>query len=467
MHEQQPPPDFPLPYLPEQQPPRKARLRYKHLIWIFAAVAIVLISAVAAYLWVNKSKEGSSGPTTRSVTYYYRDGKTILWQGTRLAETDSPTFVHAVADELLRRYGEKKMQENGEWKIVTTLDESLQEAAKQQVQAQREQMSRQGAEDAALIAQDVTTGQIVSWVGSFEDKVFASGEDRLSTRTQPGSLMLPLVYAAYMDGNTDLGASNTVEDTQRPLPGYPCTNMALLHGNCLVNYDRKYLGQMTLRQALGGLRLVPAVQAMVSAVPNDSSPGNVASINKTIAAIEALMGNSSGYRCFEPGTDVASLTSGTERQYETQCFAAAAIGDGAYAKPSDVINAFGTLSNNGKQLLQAYYLRIEQNGKVVDEWKAVAGKQAVKANAANAINDILSDPSSSYIAKKDYFNVGNKRVGTMSGFTSEAVTVGAVQYTAKYAVGFWGFSGTRPITGFAETFTLPATYGWLNAVISQ
>jgi membrane peptidoglycan carboxypeptidase len=457
---EQPAPDFPLPYMPEHQPPKKVRRRYKFLVLAFAVTGLALVAAVSAYLWMHKSdgSPGGDSPGIRSVTYYYRDGKTVLWQGSTLSGPDSPTFVYAVADELTDRYGAKTMSKPAEWKITTTLDQSLQEAAKQQIKAQREQMGRQNAQEGALIAQDVTTGQIVSWVGNLDDKIVPSGNDRLSSRTQPGTLALPLVYAAWIDNST-VNAETTVVDAMEPLPGYPCTTAAL----CLQNFDRKYLGQMTLRQALGGLRLVPAVKAMVSVVPNDDSLGSLASINKTISVIEALMGSDNSYSCY---TSDANAQDSSPAQ-RVQCFAAAAVGDGVYATPQDMIGAYATLSNHGKRLPQTGVLKLELNGKVIHEWKASDDKQAVKSTTSTAINDILSDASSSYIAQKSYFSVGTQtQVSTITGVTSDGTTYAAVQYTPRYAVGFWGFGGQAPneaIKGFSEAFTLPVTHGWLTA----
>lgn len=455
-------PDFPIPIPPQQQPPQNTGGRRKQLFWALAVVGFAIVAATFAYLLMNRPGANSAS-TARSVTYYYRDGKTVLWRGTRLAEADSPAIVHAVADNLIARYSESYMKQNGDWKIVTTLDQSLQKAATQQVDAQREQLAKQKAQDATLIAQDVTTGQIVSWVGSLEDKVFHNSKDRLTTLTQPGSLVLPLVYAAYMDNNASVSADTIIADTQEPLPGYICNNRALPQqgGNCLYNYDRKYLGEMTLRQALGGLRSVPAVKAMTSVIANDTSALRVDSINKTLAGIEAMMGNQHGYSCYlsRPG-DPAPPDPALE---ETQCYTAAAIGDGAYAKPSDIISAFGTLSNKGKYIPQTYYLRLERDGKVIDEWKQPDGMQVVKETTANTINEILSDPSSSYLGQKTYFNLDDKtKVSTITGVVNDSTTVSAIQYTPKYAVGFWAFSDQSPLTGVTELLTLPLTYGWLK-----
>lgn len=464
MHEQ-PAPDLPFQYVPDQKPPNRAHLWYRYWVWALAIIGALLVVAGAAYLWTHRSTGGST-PVGRMVTYYYRDSTTVLWQGSRLADEDSPTFVHAVADNLIAMYGEQTMQQNGEWEIVTTLDQSLQDAAKRAVDEQRQQMQRQGAVDGALIAQDVTTGQVVAWLGSLEDRVFFNGHDRLTTRTQPGSLAMPLTYAAWIDSDAGVNADTMVADVRGPLPGYSCTS----DDTCLRNYDRTYKGPITLRQALSELRTIPAVQAMVSMVPNDTSPGRTASIDKTVESIEALLGGDGTYSCYLPDTELSNLyQSNYEKDQRTSCFSAAAIGEGAYAKPRDIVRAYAALANNGRQVPQTLYLKLQKDGKVLDEWQQADGREIVKPSTANIVNDIVADQSSSYLSRKSFFSVnGQIKVGTITGVTNDAYTYGAVQYTSRYAVGFWGFgSDTTPVRGFSETFTLPATHGWLTSAYEE
>src|SRR5690606_29805436 len=118
-------------------------------------------------------------------------------------------------------------------------------------------------------------------------------------RVSPGSTFKPYDYAAFIENN-NAGAGSVFYDTAGSLPGYSCP------GHCLTDYDKSYPGPITIRYALGGSRNVPAVKAMLSAVPNDSSPGRVTSINKTISTAEEMMGNKYGYACFEQGTDVSA-----------------------------------------------------------------------------------------------------------------------------------------------------------------
>ena len=461
---QQPEPDFPLPYPPEQRPPKKVRQRYKLFMLFFIAITFVLIGAISAYLWTNKSDTTGSSDK-RLFTYYYRDGKTVLWQGVEPFAEDSPAFVNRVFDDLTAKYGTSYFEKNNDWKIVTTLDESLQELAEQQLAAQSEQLLKQGGHDAALMAQDVTTGQIVSWADG-------TGKHRLRSITEVGTLALPLVYAAYLE-STDANADTTILDVQEALPGYPCTNTSRYEegGNCLQNFDRRYLGQITLRQALGGLRLAPAAKAMATVVPDDNSPGRIDSMNKTIQVIETMMENDNGFSCYHPQVDVTTLAYNNDKsKEETQCYLASSHGDGVFASPQDLMRAYTVLANNGKQLPQTSLLKVELNGKVVDEWKADGG-QIVEADAANIIGDILSDPEATYMARRSWFRIGDNgetKVSVAPGTTYDGSVASAVMYTPKYAVGFWAFGtpgGT--IKGFSDTLTLPPTSGWLTAAQNE
>jgi hypothetical protein len=72
---------------------------------------------------------------------------------------------------------------------------------------------------------------------------------------------------------------------------------------------------------------VPAVKAVISSVPGDTSTNRTASINKNISTMEALMDNPDGYRCYNPGVEDFF---NVKKEDETQCYAHSAIGDGVY-----------------------------------------------------------------------------------------------------------------------------------------
>jgi membrane peptidoglycan carboxypeptidase len=144
------------------------------------------------------------------------------------------------------------------------------------------------------------------------------------------------------------------------------------------------------------------------------------------------------------------------------------MGDQAYAAPQDMVEAYATLSNNGKQLRQTTVLKLERNGKVIDYLRVDPGKQATKEDTAYIISDILSDPNASYLStkNKNVFTVGSNKVSTMVGVTNDASSAGTIQYSSKYVVGFWAFGGQDPsqyLKGFSELYALPIVSGWLTA----
>ena len=186
-------------------------------------------------------------------------------------------------------------------------------------------------------------------------------------------------------------------DSQTVIPGYPCTNKQRPKdgGNCLQDYDFNYPGPVTLRYALGGSRNVPAVKAMLQSAPNDTSTGKVTSINKVITTATAMMANPyanakhrNTYNCY--ADEALTIVS--------QCYAASAIGDGAYLHLDDHVNGLSTLARLGNAISRTYILKVTDAGKRnLYQWTQPAPNQVIKADAAFIVNSMASDPKASYL----------------------------------------------------------------------
>src|SRR5262249_10086071 len=154
-----------------------------------------------------------------------------------------------------------------------------------------------GADEEAIVGEDVQTGQIVSLVGGtdFNNPEYGQNNYAAGILIPPGSSFKPYDYTTLINNNNNVGAGSVLYDTQTPLPGYPCTIKGLPppkgQSNCLQDYDFLNPGPITLRYALGGSRNIPAVKAMLSSVPNDNSSGRTTSINKVISTASAMMDN--------------------------------------------------------------------------------------------------------------------------------------------------------------------------------
>jgi penicillin-binding protein 1A len=315
----------------------------------------------------------------------------------------APYFVLAAKQELEQTYGAATVQRGG-WKVITTLNMDLQNKADQLVQSNIRNVSRYGADEEALVLEDVPTGQMMALVGGTDFNNADHGQNNYAAGIQipPGSSFKPYDYTTLINNNNNVGAGSVLYDIQQPLPGYPCTNKnrpfsktgTPTGGDCLWDYDFKYPGPITLRYALGGSRNVPAVKAMLESSPGDKSP-YTKSVNKVISTASAMMDNSydqshnlSPYNCYAD----AALTK------TTQCYGASAIGDGAYLHLDDHVNGLATLGRLGKAIPRTYILKItDSSNKNVYTWKQPAGKQVVKQDAAYIVNNMASDPRASYL----------------------------------------------------------------------
>ena len=219
-----------------------------------------------------------------------------------------------------------------------------------------------------------------------------------------------------------------------------------------------------MRYALGGSRNVPAVKAMLEAVPGDTSPGKVASINKVLSTATAMMGNSyanakhkNTYNCY--GDEALTVVS--------QCYAASAIGDGAYLHLDDHVNGLSTLARLGNAISKTYILKVTDAGKRnLYQWIQPAPNQVIKADAAYIVDNMASDPKASYLptsykfqAQKNGWNFAVKTGTTNDGYDGLMTS-----WSPKYAFVSWVGNHTRHVTlrSSMENLTEPLTRGWME-----
>lgn len=396
----------------------------------------------------------------------------------------APYFVLAAKQELQQTYGATTVQRGG-WKVITTLDMNLQNKAEQLAAANLSNAERYGADEEAMVGEDVQTGQIVSLVGgtNFNDPDHGQNNYAAGILIPPGSSFKPYDYTTLINNNNNVGAGSVLYDTQGPLPGYPCTNKALPKngGNCLEDYDFQYPGPLTLRYALGGSRNVPAVKAMLEAVPNDKSAGHVDSVNKVLSTASAMMDNSydeskkqQPYNCYSD----EALTK------TTQCYGASAIGDGAFLHLDDHVNGLSTLGRLGKAIPHTYILKItDSSNKEIYQFKQPKGTQVVKPDAAYIVDNMASDPNASYLPgscsattctplsrggyKFQRYNGWN--LGVKTGTTNDGYDGLMTSWSTRYAMVSWVGNHTRRVNlnTTMESLTEPMTRPWMEYALDQ
>ncbi len=385
----------------------------------------------------------------------------------------APYFVLAAKDELQNQFGATTVKRGG-WKVITTLDMNLQKKAEDLVASNIRNASSHGADEQALVAEDVQTGQIVSLVGGTDFTNPDHGHINYAHNAfiPPGSSFKPYDYTTFIENNKNVGAGSVLYDSQTPMPGYPCTQKGLPPprgtSNCLQDYDFLNPGPLTLRYAMGGSRNIPAVKAMLSAIPNDRSNGKVDSINKTIGTASALMDNPHNarpYKCYTPGVDINNATAADE----TQCYGASAIGDGAFLHLDDHVNGIASISREGAAIPRTYILKItDAGGKTVTQFTQPKATQVVRADSAYIVTDMASDPNASYLPAgyyKFHRQPNGWKFAIKTGTTNNGFDGLMTSWSTKYAVVTWIGNHTRNVelrNTTMEVLTAPLAKGWME-----
>ena len=371
----------------------------------------------------------------------------------------APYFVLSAKAELEKKYGTETVKRGG-WRVITTLNTELQKVAEEEVNEAAPKIKRYGGDEAAFVAADVKTGQIVALIGGldFGNESYGFLNFASNQKVSPGSSFKPYDYAALINYSNNVGAGSVLYDAQGPLPGYPCTNKNSPKNddkaNCLWNYDFLYPGPVTLRYALGGSRNVPAVKAMLTV-----------GTDKTIKMANEMMGNPDAYNCYQAGIDVNNAT----KEDEEQCFGSAAIGDGAYLRLDDHATGLATMSRNGSLLPKTYILKItDGSGKPIMEFKQPKAKQIIKPDAAYIVNMMASDPNASYMNASAKFHTQRNgwnfaiKTGTTNNNFDGLMTSWSTQYAAVSWIGY--HTRQKPIEGTAmENLTGPINRGWMES----
>ena len=181
----------------------------------------------------------------------------------RALESEAPYFVDYVTQDV-----EEKTKLTGAIDVYTTLDLQMQRIAQDAVRSGllhvdellAHRKKRPPAE-AALIAVDPRTGEILSMVGgrSYNQSQYNRA---VNARRQPGSVFKPFVYLAAFEhaqaeGRTDVTPAMIVDDEPTSFTYDQQTWTP-------TNYENEYDGPITLRRALAMSRNVAAVKVAES-----------------------------------------------------------------------------------------------------------------------------------------------------------------------------------------------------------
>ncbi len=269
----------------------------------------------------------------------------------------APHWVMYVRQLVELKYGDRTLYQRG-LKIYTTLDYDLDQRMLKVLQDSKRNIEEHGGDNAALVAVDPRTGEILAFNGSldYNDQSIDGQVDVLLSERQPGSSIKPVVYSAAFDKGWAPGTS--IDDVQTCWQDTPGRQW------CPHNFDDKFHGQVTARTALGNSLNVPAVKTLeYVGVPRVLDLGRNMGITTW---------KDDGSKHFG-----LSLTLG-----------------GAEVRPLDLAQVYSTLANNGvKRPLVGIRRITDADGNVMEDYKVPPGEQVLDPRAAYLVTSILSDPA--------------------------------------------------------------------------
>lgn len=183
----------------------------------------------------------------------------------RLAEPVDCQLVQARLTELIDRsktssrnplafHVKRKLAGNAGSTIRSTLDMDLQIFAEQILARHLKQLKHRNVRDGAILVSDNRSGDILAWVGSNLPTSRAGHVDGVTAKRQAGSSLKPHLYGLAIE-NRVLDASSILDDSAVQLESVQGIYAP-------QNYDRRFVGPVSVRYALGNSLNIPAVKAL-------------------------------------------------------------------------------------------------------------------------------------------------------------------------------------------------------------
>lgn len=328
---------------------------------------------------------------------------------------DAPHFVFYVKEELEKKFGTKAVEEGG-LRVYTTLDYDLQKLGEQSIAENESLLKRYGASNAALVSLSPKTGEIFAMVGSrnyFDDSI--DGQVNVTIRPrQPGSSFKPFAYATafekgfqpetkILDAQTDFGADGS---GRHYIPR---------------NYDGKFHGVVTMRQALAMSLNVPAVKTL-----------SMVGVKETIEMAHRL---------------------GITTLQDTNRYGLSLVLGGGEVKLLDETAGYSVFANDGKKNTPTALMKVTDPAGKELYVHHPENAQVINPQVARKVASILSDNDARVpiFGPRNKLFIPGKIVAAKTGTTSEFKDAWTVGFSPYIATGVWaGNNNSFPMRGGAD-----------------
>ena len=321
----------------------------------------------------------------------------------------APHFVMYIREQLAKQFGEDALESQG-FRVTTTLNYDFQEHAEEIVTKHSAyNLTRFDADNAGMIVVDPKTGDLLTMIGSkdyFSKDIDGNFNITLASR-QPGSSIKPFIYATaftkgylpntiLFDVKTQFSPKCHADDPSSESPCYSPNN-----------YNHKFVGPISMRNALAQSLNIPAVKTLY------------------LAGIKSSL---------KLAADMGITTLNDPDRYGLTL-----VLGGGEVRLLDMTNAYSVFANEGTRAEPRSILKVEDStGATVFESK-VETKQVLDQNVALIISDILSDNNARMPlwgpTSLVYF--ANRDVAAKSGSTNNLRDAWLMGYTPNLAVGAW------------------------------
>ena len=329
----------------------------------------------------------------------------------------APHFVDYIRKDLEKRYG-RRYVEFGGLTVTTTLDLDIQDKVQSIVTEEVNKNSYLGFSNGSAVVMDVKNAEVLAYVGSIDYfKESWGAYDVVTAMRQPGSSIKPVTYALALSGS--FTPASIIDDS-------PVTyKFKGSKDYTPVNYDGRYHGKVTLRQALANSYNVPAVK-VAKAVGVDNI---------------VLKGREMGLTNWEvDGSYGLSITLG-----------------GKEVRLLDHTNLYATLARRGVYKEPTVYICIKDSNGYEIYGNENTEKTVLSPEVSYLLWDILSDQNARLPAfgVNNFLSILGHRVAVKTGTTNNIKDNWTLGYTPSYVVGVWvgNNDGTPMRQGLASGLT--------------
>ncbi len=354
----------------------------------------------------------------------------------------APHFSLYIKDYLINKYGESMVEEGG-LKVTTTLNFDMQQKAEKVIANFAPTLEKSfSASNTAMVAIDPKTGDILTMVGS--RNYFEKGYGNFNIATayrQPGSTFKPFVYAtAFMRGYTpdtvlfDVPTEFSSQCTPDGKPKNPTDDQKVCYSP--VEYDGLWEGPENIRTALAHSRNIPAVKTLY-----------LTGIGNSIKTAEAM--------------GITSLT--TPDRYGLTL-----VLGGGEVSLLELTSAYGVFANDGLRNPYRSILKVEDSKGNILEEADLNQSQAIPAQVARQITDILSDPVVRLSTISQNVDNLHRQIATKTGTTNDYRDVWIEGYTPNVVVGAWaGKNDNSPMDKKVAGLIITPVWGAFMAEINN